>query len=156
MYQQKTKPQVKCIEASSGLTDAEINRMRDEAKANADADKKAKDRIDKINQADSLIFQTEKQLKEFGDKIPADKKQPIEKALEELKEAHKAEDLTRIETAMANLNNVFQAASQEMYNSQEQQGAQGQPNANAGQQNGGNAKGPDNQEVTDVDFEEVK
>ena len=87
------------IEASSGLSDDEINRMRDEAKANEEADKTVKERIDKINAADSMIFQTEKQLKEFGDKIPADKKEPIEKALEALKEAHKGQDIEAIDKA---------------------------------------------------------
>lgn len=146
------------IEASSGLTDAEISRMRDEAKAHADADKKARERIDKINQADSLIFQTEKQLKEFGDKIPADKKAPIESALQELKDAHKSEDPDRIDKAINQLNTVFQAASQEMYNAQSQQSGQaGQPNAgNAGNADQKGNKNQNNDEVTDVDFEEVK
>lgn len=144
------------IEASSGLTDAEINRMREEAKANAESDKQAREKVEKINQADSMIFQTEKQLKEFGDKIPADKKAPIDTALQELKDAHKSEDLKRIDDAINNLNTVFQAATQEMYNSQNQQGAQGQPEGPQAGQAGGNQKGPDNQEVTDVDFEEVK
>ena len=144
------------IEASSGLSDAEIERMKDEATANAEADKKEKERIDTINKADSMIFQTEKQLKEFGDKLPADKKQPIEAALQELKDAHKAQNVDQINAAIDKLNNVFQAASQEMYNAQAQQqqgGAQQGPqgNPNAGQPNGGK-----DQEVTDVDFEEVK
>ena len=142
------------IEASSGLSDAEIQKMKDEASANAEADKAEKEKIDKLNAADSTIFQTEKQLKEFGDKLPADKKQPIEAALEKLKEAHKAQDLATIDAAMEELNTVFQAASQEMYAAaQEQQsGTQGQPQAdpNAGAQQGGD------DEVTDVDFEEVK
>ena len=145
------------IEASSGLSDDEVKRMKEEAQANAEADKKEKERIDKLNQADSMIFQTEKQLKEFGDKLPADKKAPIESALQELKEAHKAQDVARINSAIDKLNSVFQAASQEMYNAQAQQqqgGAQQGPqgNPNAGQPNNG---GKD-QEVTDVDFEEVK
>ncbi|HSM49693.1 MAG TPA: molecular chaperone DnaK [Draconibacterium sp.] len=100
------------IEASSGLSDDEIKRMKQEAEANAESDKKAKETADKINQADSLIFQTEKQLKEFGDKIPADKKQPIEDALKKLKDAHASKDLAAIDIAMAELNTVFQAASQ--------------------------------------------
>ena len=103
------------IEASSGLTDEEINRMKEEAKANEQADKEAKEYADKINTADSLIFQTEKQLKEYGDKLPADKKEPIEKTLEALKEAHKNKDLAAIEKATTELNNVWQAASEEMY-----------------------------------------
>ncbi len=143
------------IEASSGLSDADIKRMKDEATANAENDRKEKEKIDTINKADSMIFQTEKQLKEFGDKLPADKKAPIESALQELKEAHKNQDVNAINAAIDKLNNVFQAASQEMYNAQaqQQQGQQGpQGNPNAGQPNNG---GKD-QEVTDVDFEEVK
>ena len=140
------------IEASSGLSDEEIKRMKAEAEANAEADKKEKERVDKINQADSMIFQTEKQLKEIGDKIPADKKAPIEAALEKLKEAHKAQDIAAIDAAMNDLNNAFQAASQEMYNAQNAQA--GQQNADFSQQQSQNTnKGDD---VTDVDFEEVK
>ncbi|MDX9882028.1 MAG: molecular chaperone DnaK [Prolixibacteraceae bacterium] len=141
------------IEASSGLSDADIQRMKDEAKANEAADKAAREKVDKLNQADSLIFQTEKQLKEFGDKLPADKKGPIEAALNKLKEAHKAQDLAAIDAATAELNNVFQAASQEMYNAQ----ANAQPGPDAGTQAnaGGNGQAKDG-EVTDVDFEEVK
>jgi len=146
------------IEASSGLSDDEIKRMKDEAEANADADKQAKEKIDKLNGADSLIFQTEKQLSEFGDKLPADKKQPIEAALGKLKEAHKAQDIEAIDAATTELNTVFQAASQEMYNASQAQGgadagAQGgaQPGPDAGAQQGGK-----DDEVTDVDFEEVK
>jgi len=146
------------IEASSGLSDAEIQRMRDEAKANEAEDKAAKEKIDKLNAADSLVFQTEKQLKEFGDKIPADKKAPIEKALAELKEAHKNQDIEAMDKASAELNTVWQAASQDLYNaSQQAEGGQpgAGPNAQAGPQAGGDApKGDD--EVTDVDFEEVK
>ncbi|MDA0713843.1 MAG: molecular chaperone DnaK [Bacteroidetes bacterium] len=136
------------IEASSGLSEAEIDRMKKEAEANAESDAKAKEIVEKLNAADNLIFQTEKQLKEFGDKIPADKKQPIEDALAELKKAHEAKDIAKIDAAMEKLNTVFQAASQEMYSSQ---------------QNGdGSATGSDSQsttadeEVTDVDFEEVE
>ncbi len=147
------------IEASSGLSDDEIKRMKEEAEANADADKKAKEKVDKINQADSLIFQTEKQLKEFGDKIPADKKKPIEDALAKLKEAHKSQDLDAIDSAMNELNTVFQAASQEMYNAQQAQGggeqAAGDPTAGA-QQEPTNGQATEDGEVTDVDFEEVK
>jgi len=139
------------IEASSGLSDDEIKRMKDEAAANADSDKAEKEKIDKINAADSTIFQTEKQLKEFGDKLPADKKQPIEDALAKLKEAHKAQDLAAIDTSMAELNTIFQAASEEMYAAANAQGApQGEPQADAG------APKSDEDEVTDVDFEEVK
>ena len=136
------------IEASSGLSDAEIEKMRKEAEANADLDKKAKEEVDKMNNADALIFQTEKQLKEFGDKIPADKKEPIEKALAELKEAHKSANLEAIDKAMEQLNTVFQAASQDMYKAQEEAGA-----ADSGSANGSEGS---EEEVTDVDFEEVK
>ena len=144
------------IEASSGLSDDEVKRMKEEAQANAEADKKEKERIDKLNQADSMIFQTEKQLKDLGDKLPADKKAPIETALNKLKEVHKAQDIAGIDAAMAELNSVFQAASQEMYNAQNAQGG-AQPGPNFGQQTGGNA-GNNKQDggVTDVDFEEVK
>ncbi|MBR8536226.1 molecular chaperone DnaK [Carboxylicivirga sediminis] len=142
------------IEASSGLSDDEIKRMKEEAEANADSDKQAKEKIDKLNGADSLIFQTEKQLKEFGDKLPADKKQPIEAALEKLKEAHKAQDIAAIDAATTELNTVFQAASQEMYNASQQAGAQ--PGPDAGAQAGAEAQGGKDDEVTDVDFEEVK
>ena len=141
------------IEASSGLTDDEIKRMRDEAKANEAADKAAKERIDKINSADSMIFQTEKQLKEFGDKLPADKKQPIESALSKLRDAHKSQDVAAIDAAMAEINTAWQAASQEMYNAQAQ--ANANPGANPGAGAQGGQQAPD-QEVTDVDFEEVK
>ena len=139
------------IEASSGLSDAEIKRMKDEAQANAEADKKEKERIDKINQADSLIFQTEKNLKEYGDKLPADKKATIESALSKLKDAHSAQDIAAIDAAIAEVNNAFQAASQDMYNAQAQaqQGPQGNPNP-------GNAGGNNGDNITDVDFEEVK
>ena len=144
------------IEASSGLSDDEVKRMKEEAQANAEADKKEKERIDKLNQADSMIFQTEKQLKDLGDKLPADKKAPIETALNKLKKAHKAQDIAGIDAAMAELNSVFQAASQEMYNAQNAQGG-AQPGPDFGQQAGGNA-GNNKQDggVTDVDFEEVK
>ncbi len=136
------------IEASSGLSDAEIQRMKDEAAANAESDKKEKERIDKLNQADSMIFQTEKQLNELGDKMPADKKAPIEDALNKLKDAHKAQDIAAIDTAMGELEKLLHAMSQEMYNQQQQAGA------NPNQQSGPSNDGGDN--VTDVDFEEVK
>ena len=136
------------IEASSGLTDEEIQKMRDEAKANEDADKEAKEKVDKLNAADQMIFQTEKQLAEFGDKLPADKKQPIEDAIAELKKAHEAQDIPAIDKSMEALNQIFQAASQEMYAQSNEAG----PDANAQQ-----AEGTENTEdVTDVDFEEVK
>jgi molecular chaperone DnaK len=141
------------IEASSGLTDAEIKRMRDEAAANEAADKAAREKVDKLNQADSLIFQTEKQLKEFGDKLPSDKKGPIEAALGKLKTAHQAQDLAGIDAATAELNAVFQAASQEMYNAQSQTGGQQTASGPGGSGKSSNAQ---DGEVTDVDFEEVK
>ena len=144
------------IEASSGLSDAEIKRMKDEAAANAESDAKEKEKIDKLNHADSLIFQTEKQLSEFGDKLPADKKGPIEAALAKLKEAHKAQDIAGIDAATNELNTVFQAASQEMYNAQNAQGG-AQPGADfGGQPQGGHSEGGKQGDVTDVDFEEVK
>ena len=135
------------IEASSGLSEEEIQKMKQEAEANAESDRKAKEEIEKINQADSLIFQTEKQLKEYGDKIPADKKQPNEDALAELKKAHESKDLAAIDSSMEKLNTVFQAASQEMY--------QGQQNAGGDQAGGDAANATSDDEVTDVDFEEV-
>ena len=141
------------IEASSGLTDEEIRKMRDEAKANEESDKQAREKVDKINTADSLIFQTEKQLKEFGDKLPADKKSAIEAALGKLKEAHKSQDVAQIDAAMAEMNTVWQAASEELYKNSQGQ-PQGEPEAEP-QGNPKADKGPTD-EVTDVDFEEVK
>jgi molecular chaperone DnaK len=143
------------IEASSGLSEDEIKRMKEEATANAEADKKEKERIDKLNQADSVIFQTEKQLKELGDKLPADKKTTIEAALGKLKDAHKAQDLTGIDAATTELNNAFQAASQDMYNAANAQQGAGTAGGteNDGQQSQSGNQGDD---VTDVDFEEVK
>ncbi len=144
------------IEATTGLTDEEIRRMRDEAAANAESDKQAKEKVEKLNHADTLIFQTEKQLKEFGDKLPADKKGPIEAALTKLKDAHKIQDLAGIDAATTELNAVFQAASQEMYNAAS---AQPGPDGAAGHQAnpGSHQQGPKGDgEVTDVDFEEVK
>ena len=136
------------IEASSGLTDDEIKRMKDEATANAENDRLVKEKADKINQADSLIFQTEKQLKEFGDKIPADKKQPIEAALAKLKEAHKIQDLPAIDAAMNELNTVFQAASQEMYNAAGAQGgAQQDPTSDFGGAGQNSSAGKDRKSV---------
>jgi len=141
------------IEASSGLTDADIKRMREEAELNAETDRKAKEEIDKINTADSLIFQTERQLKEFGDKLPADKKEPIEQALNKLREAHKNRDIAGIDSSMAELNSVWQAASEEMYKTTQEAG---QPGAEQQGQPGPDQAKPSDQEVTDVDFEEVK
>lgn len=139
------------IEASSGLSDEEIKKMKAEAEANADSDRKLKEEIDKLNQADSLVFQTEKQLKEYGDKVPADKKEAIEKAAADLKEAHQKKDLAAIDTHMATLNQLWQEASQDMYKDTEAQGAE-QPGANGSPKQEPGADG----EVTDVDFEEVK
>jgi len=142
------------IEASSGLSEADIARMKAEAEQNAESDKKKKEEVDKLNGADALIFQTEKQLEEYGDKIPADKKAPIESALAELKTAHAAKDFAQIDVAMEKLNTVFQAASQEMYANTGGQGdAQGDPNANAGSSSTNEKK---DAEAEDVDFEEVK
>ena len=126
--------------------------MKDEAAANAEADLKEKERIDKMNQADTLIFQTEKQLTELGDKIPADKKAPIEAALTKVKDAHKAQDIPALDASMAELNTLFQALSQEMYNAT---GGAGDPNQQANP-NQGNAQPNNDGDVTDVDFEEVK
>ena len=145
------------IEASSGLTDQEIQRMRDEAKANEAKDKEERERIDKVNAADSMIFSTEKQLKEYGDKLSADKKAAIEVALGKLKEAHKAQNIADIDKYTTELNNAWQAASQDLYNAQQAAGAQqAQANANAGNASAGNAGNGNNGNVTDVDFEEVK
>ena len=136
------------IEASSGLSKEDIEKMKQEAEANADEDRKVRETVDKLNAADSLIFQTEKQLKEFGDKIPADKKQPIEEALFKLKAAHASQDGAAMDGAMADLNHVFAAASEEMYKA----GQQGQTNGGAQS----NTSSTTDAEVTDVDFEEVK
>jgi molecular chaperone DnaK len=142
------------IEASSGLSDDEIKRMREEAKFNAEADNKAKEKVEKINTADSMIFTTEKQLKEFGDKLPADKKPAIEDALAKLKEAHKSQDVEAIDKALAELNSVWQVASEEMYKTAQNTG---QPTSQPGsEQPGSNNTKSGNEEVTDVDFEEVK
>ena len=155
------------IEASSGLSKEEIERMKAEAEANAAADKAERERVDKMNQADSMIFQTENQLKELGDKLPADKKPAIESALQKLKDAHKAADLAAIDAATKELNDAWHAASQQMY-----QGAQGQPGADpnmggnpfggAGDPFGGAQGGPQQpnndakDDIQDADFEEVK
>jgi molecular chaperone DnaK len=132
------------IQASSGLSKEEIEKMKREAELNAESDRIAREQADTINQADTLIFQTEKQMKEFGDKIPADKKEPIENALAELKSAHADKDIERCKSAIENLNNVFGAAATDMYNASSQEG--GNTAGTAGQDS----------EVTDVDFEEVK
>ncbi len=138
------------IEASSGLSDEEIKRMKAEAEANAESDNKKREEVETINKADSLIFQTERQMKEYGDKIPADKKQGIEDALTELKAEFDARNIQNLEPAMEKLNNVFQAASQDMYNATNAEGG------NAGDAGADQSSGNQNDEVTDVDFEEVK
>ena len=153
------------IEASSGLSEDEIKRMKAEAEANAEADKKAKDEIEKVNAADSMIFQSEKNLKEYGDKLPADKKSAIEGALADLKSAHASKNIPAIDSAMEKINAAWQAASEDMYKAQQQTGGANpgagagfdpnnmggqQGNPNAGQQNG------NDETVTDADFEEVK
>ena len=143
------------IEAGSGLNKDEVERMKAEAKANEATDKAAREKVDKVNQADSLIFQTEKQLKEYGDKLPGDKKAPIETALTKLKEAHKSQNLSAIDSAVAELNNAWTTASEEMYKATQQAG---------GQPGGGPQGGPDSgqahagggENVTDAEFEEVK
>ncbi len=139
------------IEASSGLSEEEIQKMKADAEANAEADKKAKETAEKINGADAMIFQTEKQLKEFGDKLSADKKQPIEDALGELKTAHESKDLAQIDAAMEKINEAWKAASEEMYAAQQQAGANGAANA---EDTTSDSNQGDN--VEDVDFEEVK
>ena len=139
------------IEASSGLTEEEIERMRKEAEANADADKQAKEEADVLNNADQMIFQTEKQLKEFGDKLSADKKAPIETALEALKKAYESKDLEAIKPTLDNINEAWKEASEEMYKAQQEAGGQAPPT------DGADASSPSNDDdVEDVDFEEVK
>ena len=151
------KEQAIRIEASSGLSQDEINRMKAEAEQNAENDKKERERVDKLNQADSMIFQTENQLNELGDKIPAQHKPAIEQALQQLKDAHKAGDVAAIDSAIAALNAAWQTASQQMY---QQSGAAGQPGGdqfNGGQQAGGQqASGNKADDIQDADFEEVK
>jgi len=145
------------IEAGSGLTKEEIEKMKAEASVNADKDKQEKEKVEKLNQADSLIFQTEKQLKEYGDKIPADKKGAIETALNRLREAHKSQDIAQIDPAVTELNNAWTAASEELYKATQGAGASAGPQANAdggnGQQQGAGNTG---ENVTDAEFEEVK
>ena len=148
------------IEASSGLSEDEIKRMKAEAEAHADADKKAKEEVEKINNADGMIFQSEKNLKEYGDKIPADKKSAIESALTELKAAHSARNVQQIDAAMAKINAAWQSASEDMYKAQQQAGgnpgAGFDPNNMGGNPNAGQQGGNPQDNVTDVDYEEVK
>jgi len=140
------------IEAGSGLSKEEVERMKAEARANESTDKAAREKVDKMNQADSLIFQTEKQLKEFGEKLPADKKAPIESALSKLKNAHKSQDIAAVDAAVAEMNNAWTAASEEMYKATQQAG--GQPGADGG--NAGHQANTGGENVTDAEFEEVK
>ncbi|MDP4245922.1 MAG: Hsp70 family protein, partial [Bacteroidota bacterium] len=144
------------IEAGSGLNKEEVEKMKAEARANEATDKAAREKIDKINQADSLIFQTEKQLKEYGDKIPADKKAPIEAALTKLRAAHKSQDVPAIETAVAEMNAAWATASEEMYKATQQAGAQQPGGEPGGHDGGGHQSGPGSENVTDAEFEEVK
>lgn len=140
------------IEASTGLSDDEIKRMKEEAEKNADADKKAREKVDKLNQADGLIFNTNKQLKEYGDKIPADKKEAIEAALKELEEVHRAQNIDQLDAATDKLNKAWEAASQDLYNAAQQAGGAPGAQADAGSAGGEAPKGDD---VQDVEFEEV-
>ncbi|MGN6292026.1 MAG: molecular chaperone DnaK [Chitinophagaceae bacterium] len=142
------------IEAGSGLSKDEVEKMKAEARANEAADKVEREKVDKLNQADSLVFQTEKQVKEYGDKIPADKKATIESALEKLKSAHKSQDIPAIDTAMAELNAAWTAASEDMYKASQDAGAQAGGSADPGQQNANAGNKAD--DVTDVPYEEVK
>ncbi len=146
------------IEASSGLTEEEIAKMKQEAEANADADEKAKEKVDKINEADAMIFQTEKQLKEFGEKLSDDKKKPIEDALEELKKAHATQDVETIQPALDKINEAWKTASEEMYKAQADQQGGAAPGGDAGSQQGatGGSSEEEGSDVEDVDFEEVK
>lgn len=144
------------IEASTGLSKEEIARMKAEAEANADSDREAKERIEKLNGAENLVFQTEKQLKEYGDKLPAEKKEAIEKAAADLKAAKDAEDMDGIEKHMETLNAAWQAASQEMYQATQEAGADGEPTANAGGASNGAGAGAKAEDVTDVEYEEVE
>jgi len=140
------------IEASSGLTEEEIEKMKKDAEANADADSKAKETADKLNSADAMIFQTEKQLKEFGDKLSDDKKKPIEDALEELKKAYETKDIAVIDPALEKINEAWKSASEEMYKAQQSE----QKNSSSSEQPTENSEGKDSDNVEDVDFEEVK
>jgi molecular chaperone DnaK len=143
------------IEASSGLTEEEIKKMKAEAEANAEADKKAKETADKLNEADGMIFQTEKQLKEFGDKLSDDKKKPIEDALEELKKAYESKDLAVIEPALNKINEAWKVASEEMYKAQADAAQANGQDASAGADSAAGGAG-EGDNVEDVDFEEVK
>jgi molecular chaperone DnaK len=143
------------IEASSGLTEEEIKKMKADAEANAEADKKAKETADKLNEADSMIFQTEKQLKEFGDKLSDDKKKPVEEALEDLKKAYASKDLAVISPALDKINEAWKAASEEMYKAQAAEQQAGAPSSN-GEDTASSEGAKEGDNVEDVDFEEVK
>ncbi len=142
------------IEASSGLTDEEIQKMKQEAEANAEADKKEKEKVEKLNTADALIFQTEKQLKEYGDKLSEGNKKPIEEALAKLKEVHQKQDLDAIDPAVEALNKAWEGASQEMYAASQQ--AQGGAQQAGGEQTADSSAGGGTGDVSDVEYEEVK
>ena len=142
------------IEASSGLTEEEIEKMKQEAEANADADQKVKEEVDKLNSADQMIFQTEKQLTEFGEKLSDDKKAPIETALTNLKKAHESKDLEAIDKALETINEAWKNASEEMYKAQAEASAGADKTTQATSDNQAEASGGD--DVQDVDFEEVK
>jgi molecular chaperone DnaK len=144
------------IEAGSGLNKDEVERMKNEAKANEATDKAAREKVDKVNQADSMIFQTEKQLKEYGDKLPADKKAPIETALNKLKDAHKSQNLSAIDSAITEMNNAWTAASEELYKATQQAGGQAQPGSEPGSNGGHQTNAGGSENVTDAEFEEVK
>lgn len=150
------KEQKITVQGGSGLNKEEVEKMKAEAKAHEAEDKLAKEKVEKINQADSLIFQTEKQLKEFGEKIPADKKAPIEGALTKLKDAHKAQDVAAIDAAVAEMNTAWTAASEEIYKAQAAAGAQQQGPAGGEQQSQPNNGAPNTDHVEDAQFEEVK
>ena len=141
------------IEASSGLSKEDIDKMKQEAEVNAESDRLAKDRVEKLNAADSMIFQTEKQLKEFGEKLSDDKKAPIETALENLRKAHASQEISAIDAAMEQINEAWKNASEELYKAQAEAGATGEPGA-GGDAAGGSGNGA--ADVTDVEFEEVK
>ena len=143
------------IEASSGLTDAEIKRMKEEAEANAAADAKEKERIDTLNKADAIIFQTEKQLNELGDKLPADRKASIQAAVDKLKEAHKNQDIAAIEPAIKEIETQFGQAQQDILNAQQQAGAQQAQGGQTYDAGASSNQGGDDH-VSDVDFEEIK
>ena len=144
------------IEASSGLTEEEINRMKQEAEANAESDKLAKEKADKLNEADAMIFQTEKQLKEFGDKLSDDKKKPIEEALEALKKAYETKEVETIQPALDKINEAWKTASEELYKAQAEAQQNGAPTGDDAGAQAESASSTEESDVEDVDFEEVK